>query len=145
MSRDDLAAVAIYLKDAGPPRESARAPIASDAPAMRVGQTVYVNYCTACHGPEGAGIAQLFPALKGSPSVQSVEPTSLIRVLLEGAQSVATDPAPTGASMPAFGWKLSNNEVAAVLTYIRNSWGNAAGAVSASDVRQSRQQLSQPD
>jgi len=145
MSRNDLAAIATYLKDAEPAGAPTRKPIASDDAAMRVGQTIYVNHCTACHGPEGAGVAQLFPALKASPSVQSLEPTSLIRVVLQGAQSVATDSAPTGASMPAFGWKLSNNEVAAVLTYIRNSWGNAAGAVSASDVRQWRQQLSQRD
>jgi mono/diheme cytochrome c family protein len=48
---------------------------------------------------------------------------------MEGARSVATDPAPTGAAMPAFGWKLSEKQIAAVLTYIRNSWGNAAAAV----------------
>jgi len=112
---------------------------------MRAGQAVYLDHCTACHGTAGTGIPQLFPALQGSASVQSDEPTSLIRVVLQGAQSVATDPAPTGASMPAFGWKLSNNEVAAVLTYIRTSWRNAVGAVSAGNVRDARQQLSWPD
>jgi mono/diheme cytochrome c family protein len=85
---------------------------------------------------------QLFPALKGSPSVQSADPPSLIRVVLRGAQSVATDPAPTGPAMPALGWKLSDDEVAAVLTYIRNSWGNAASPVLASAVTGARQQLS---
>jgi mono/diheme cytochrome c family protein len=110
---------------------------------MRAGQTAYVGNCTGCHGADGAGIAGLFPTLKGSPSVQSVEPTSLIRVVLQGAQSVATDKAPTGASMPAFGWKLSDDEVAAVVTYIRNSWGNAAAPISAGDIGKARRQLSQ--
>jgi mono/diheme cytochrome c family protein len=45
--------------------------------------------------------------------------------------------------MPAHGWKLSDDEVAAVVTYIRNSWGNAASAVSASDVKNLRRELSQ--
>ncbi len=45
--------------------------------------------------------------------------------------------------MPAFGWKLSDDEVAAVVTYIRNSWGNAAAPISAGDVGKARQKLSQ--
>jgi mono/diheme cytochrome c family protein len=74
------------------------------------------------------------------------DPISVIRVVLQGAQSVATDAAPTRAAMPALGWKLSDNEVAAVVTYIRNSWGNAASAVSASDVKSARRQfLKYPD
>jgi mono/diheme cytochrome c family protein len=75
--------------------------------------------------------------------VQSTDSASLIRVVLRGAQSVATDPAPTAPSMPALGWKLSDAEVAAVVTYIRNSWGNAASPVLASGVASTRQQLSQ--
>lgn len=143
MSREDLAAMATYLKDTQAGGGSSPTPVAGDDPAMRAGQTVYVANCTACHGADGTGVSGLFPALKGSPSAQSVEPTSLIRVVIEGAQSVATDRAPTGASMPAFGWKLSDDEVAAVVTYIRNSWGNAAAAVSAGDVGKARQKLSQ--
>jgi len=84
----------------------------------------------------------LFPALKGSPSVQSTDPTSLIRLVPARSPEVATDPAPTGPSMPALGWKLSDAEVAAVVTYIRNSWANAASPVLASDVARARQQLS---
>jgi len=66
----------------------------------------------------------------------------LQKAVLRGARSVATDPAPTGPAMPALGWKLSDAEVAAVVTYIRNSWGNTASAVPASDVESVRQQLS---
>ena len=110
---------------------------------MRAGQAIYVDNCAACHASAGTGIAQLFPALKGSPSVQSADPASLIRVVLRGAQSVATDPAPTGPAMPAFGWKLSDDEVAAVVTYIRNSWGNTTSPVLRGDVASARQQLSQ--
>jgi mono/diheme cytochrome c family protein len=110
---------------------------------MRAGEAIYLDNCAACHTSAGTGIPQLFPALKSSPSVQSTNPASVIRVVLRGAQSVATDPAPTAPSMPALGWKLSDSEVAAVVTYIRNSWGNAASPIVASDVASARQQLSQ--
>jgi mono/diheme cytochrome c family protein len=73
--------------------------------------------------------------------VQSESPTSLIRVILEGSRSAATDQAPTAPAMPALGWKLNDAQVAAVVTYIRNSWGNAAAAVTADDVKDARGDL----
>jgi mono/diheme cytochrome c family protein len=142
MTDADLSAIAAYLKDqpasgGEPPR-----PVAGEDRMMRAGESIYFDNCAACHTSAGTGIPQLFPALKGSPSVQSSDPASLIRVVLRGAQSIATDPAPTAPSMPALGWKLSDAEVAAVVTYIRNSWGNAASPVLASDVASARQHLS---
>ena len=62
-------------------------------------------------------------------NVQSADATSVIRVILEGARTVPTDAQPTPSSMPSFGWKLTDDEIAAVATYVRNSWGNAAAAV----------------
>ena len=82
-----------------------------------------------------------FPRLSGAPLVQQAQATSLIRVVLEGSRAVATESAPTGPAMPSFAWRLSDAEVAAVLTYIRNSWGNAAPAVAAADVGKMRHQL----
>jgi mono/diheme cytochrome c family protein len=73
--------------------------------------------------------------------MQQSQATSLIRVVLEGSRAVATDGATTGPAMPAFAWKLSDAEVAAVVTYIRNAWGNAAPAVSAGQVSDIRQTL----
>jgi mono/diheme cytochrome c family protein len=108
---------------------------------MQMGQAVYADHCAACHQNTGTGISHLFPALKGSPSAQSADLASLIRVVLQGAQSLATKDAPTGPSMPALGWKLSDEQIAAVLTYIRNSWGNAASAAPADDVRDARERL----
>jgi len=139
----DLSAIAVYLKDQPARSGVSRTPVSDKDRMMRAGQAIYIDNCAACHTRAGSGTPGLFPALKGSPSVQSADPASLIRVVLRGAQSVATDPAPTGASMPALGWKLSDDEIAAAITYIRNSWGNAASAVSASDVKSTRRQLSQ--
>ena len=140
ISTDDLEAIATYIKslpgqnDSGPPID------AHDA-RMEAGQAIFNDSCAACHKRSGAGVPGLFPTLKASPSVQSREPTSLIRVVLDGAKSVATNKAPTGAAMPSYNWQLKDDQVAAVLTYIRNAWGNQASAVSTSDVRSWRQKL----
>ena len=142
MTEGDLRAIAVYLKDQAAPSGEPPKPVLGEDRMMRAGEAVYLDNCAACHTSAGTGIPQLFPALKNSPSVQSADPVSLIRVVLRGAQSVATDAAPTGPAMPALGWKLSDDEVAAVVTYIRNSWGNAASPVSASDVAGTGQQLS---
>jgi mono/diheme cytochrome c family protein len=105
---------------------------------MVAGGAIYADECSACHGPEGKGVPYLFPSLAGSPNVRSADPASLIRVLIEGARSVATASEPTGPGMPSFAWKLSDDQAAAVLTYIRNAWGASAPAVDPRQVEQAR-------
>jgi mono/diheme cytochrome c family protein len=65
----------------------------------------------------------------------------MIRIVLQGARSVATAGEPTGPGMPSFAWQLSDAQVAAVATYIRNTWGAAAPAVSADTVSGLRKDL----
>jgi mono/diheme cytochrome c family protein len=138
----DLHAIAVYLKDQ-PNRDHAdEATVAADDGVMKVGAAIYADECSACHTPKGTGIAELFPALAEAPSVQSTDPTSLIRVVLRGARSVATNEAPTGPAMPSFAWLLNDEQVASVTTYIRNAWGNASPAVTASQVAATREALS---
>lgn len=79
--------------------------------------------------------------LKGRAGVQAAEPTSLLRVILAGARGAVTQRNPTGTAMPAFSWKLTDEQIAAVATYIRNAWGNAVSAGSASDARAARNAL----
>jgi mono/diheme cytochrome c family protein len=69
----------------------------------------------------------------------------VIRLILDGGRAVATDARPTPVSMPAFAWKLSDAQVAAVASYVRSAWGNAAAPVSASDVGSLRQKLTRVD
>jgi len=145
MTDADLHAVAAYLKDQPAPREKSPQPVAVSDPAMKSDAAIYTDECSACHAPTGKGIAKLFPTLAGSASVQSTDPTSLIRVVLAGAQSVATVSAPTAPSMPAFGQTLDDDEAAAVLTYIRNAWGNAATPVSADEVAKHRGSLAKSE
>jgi len=77
----------------------------------------------------------LFPPLAGNQMVQHLDPTTLLRIVMQGVRGAATDAAPTAPAMPAFGWRLSNEQVAAVVTYVRNNWGNAGPAVDAAQAR----------
>jgi mono/diheme cytochrome c family protein len=108
---------------------------------MRAGEAIYKDSCAACHRATGSGEAHLFPRLAGSALVQSNDPTTLVRVVLQGTRAVSTAGMPTAPAMPAFDWRLGDAQVAAVLTYIRNSWGNAATAVSPGTVAKQRTSL----
>ena len=138
MTDADLTAIATYLKALPGQTAATAAAIPASDPKMVAGEAIYADECSACHGPDGKGVPYLFPSLAGSSNVRSADPTSLIRVVIEGARSVATAGEPTGPGMPSFAWKLSDDQAAAVLTYVRNSWGAAAPAVDASQVAQGR-------
>lgn len=137
---DDLKAVAVYLKDLDHDHQKPQA-MAADDPVMKAGRSVYEDRCSGCHTPDGEGIASLFPRLANAPLINTQDPTSLIRVVLAGNRAGSTDAAPTGPAMPSFAWNLSDDNIADVLTYIRNSWGNAAEPVSAGDVAKLRDTL----
>ena len=83
------------------------------------GQTVYWQYCAECHQANGSGYSHLYQRLAGNPIVTLHDPTPLIVTVTYGMET-----------MPAFRDRLSTDEIAAVLSYIRNAWGNQAPAVS---------------
>jgi mono/diheme cytochrome c family protein len=142
MTDEDIAAIATYLKDSGAGGPSPKpAAVGPDDKAMRAGAAIYKDACAACHRDSGAGESHLFPKLAGSALVQSDDPTTLVRVVLQGSRAVATSAAPTGPAMPGFDWRLDDAQAGAVLTYIRNSWGNAAAPVAASTVASQRGEL----
>jgi len=87
------------------------------------GAAIYAANCASCHGANGEGMGQVFPALAGNDKL--ADANFVIDVVLNGRP---------GTSMPAFGGQLSDEEVAAVVNYIRNSWGNAYGTVTAGQV-----------
>jgi mono/diheme cytochrome c family protein len=133
MTDDDVKAIATYLKSL-PGDEKSQTPIAASAPEMAAGGAIYRDQCSACHGLDGKGVDRLFPSVANSSMARADDPTSVIRIVLRGARSVATDREPTAPGMPSYGWQLNDSQVANVLNYIRNSWGNAAPAVSLDDV-----------
>jgi mono/diheme cytochrome c family protein len=140
MSQADLEAMATYLKNLQGVKGEAT-PLAVNDPMMVAGAAIYDDLCSACHKPDGTGIPYFIPNLAASNSVASREPTTLIRVVLEGAQSVATNEEPTAPAMPSFGWQLTDAQVAAVTTYVSNSWHHAAGAITERQVQEARESL----
>lgn len=138
---EDLSAVALYLKSLGDREQPPPEALSADTATMRTGALIYEDQCSACHTPDGEGITHLFPRLAQAPLVNSRDATSLIRVVLAGSRAVGTDAAPTAPAMPSFAWNMSDEHIADVLTYVRNSWGNAAAAVSADEVKALREEM----
>ena len=132
MSDDDIRAIAVYLKSlpAGAPEPVVTPP----SPAqMAGGEKIYHGACIACHEIDGSGAPRIYPPLPGNANLQSADPLSTIRIILDGAETITTPRAPNKGSMPGYA-KLSDQEIADVSTYIRNAWGNAAPAVTAKEV-----------
>lgn len=138
LSDDDVKAMAVYLKDVSGPKSAADS--SADARVLTAGGAIYQDLCSACHKPDGTGVPNLIPDLTQAATVNTGDPTTVLRVILQGAQSVATDREPTGPAMPAFGWQLNDAQVAAVATYVRNHWGKAP-PVSEDAVRKQRAAL----
>lgn len=140
----DLDAIATYVKDI-PARgddEPAKLSDNQNKQAQSVGGEIYAAQCSACHAPDGSGVPTMFAPLKGSSLAQSKNPKTVIRAVLEGVRSAPTDKYPTPHSMPSFAPKLTDGEIAAVVNYVRNSFGNRAVGVSAGEVHDIRERPS---
>jgi mono/diheme cytochrome c family protein len=111
---------------------------------MAEGRAIFVARCQACHQPPGEadrpGSLPDYPKLGGDTLILGRDPTTVVRIILQGAEGAVTPNDKTGFSMPAFP-VLSDEQVAAVATYIRNSWGNRAGPVTAHAVKTLRAAL----
>ncbi|MDB5611204.1 MAG: alcohol dehydrogenase [Bradyrhizobium sp.] len=136
LTDEDTRAISTYLKSL-PGKAESEKPLPVSSAAMAAGGAIYRDQCSACHGLEGKGIPNLFPALADG-GVRANDPTTAIRVVLRGARSVATAREPTSPGMPSYNWQLNDNQVADVLNYIRNSWGGAASPIEAKDVSRVR-------
>ncbi len=125
---DDLQAVATYLL--APPRPVRDADTAAPASSAQLeqGRALYDKHCADCHGLQGEGVPSVYPPLAGNPSVLQPDPRNLVRLLDHGSFAPATAANPRPYSMPA--QALSDAEAAAVLSYVRQSWGNRASALS---------------
>ncbi|WP_448665994.1 c-type cytochrome [Serratia plymuthica] len=133
----DLNAIATYLHSLAaekPPAEKAVAPVAG---SQQAGQRTYAMYCSTCHGNKGEGSDNTIPALAGNATVTADNPLTALRVLLEGAQTPITQQA-TAIAMPGYGWALNDRQAADLMSYLRGSWGNQAGAVTAQQVQEAR-------
>ena len=125
----DVRAMAIYLKSLPDSSQPLPAPAELTADAnqrIAKGGKIYEQHCMYCHGASGEGAANAYPPLAGNRSVTLPSPLNTIRSVLDGgfAPSTVGNPRPYG--MPPFAHVLSSDEVALVVSYVRNSWGNRA-------------------
>jgi len=131
MSDADLAPIATYLK--APPPEPASTRTRPSVPVMTAGESIFTQRCAFCHQERADSSSGDYPRLAGNTLVVARDPTTVLRVIAQGSQSTAVSGVPVGYSMPAFP-VLTNDELAAVASYIRSAWGNKAGAVSVAQV-----------
>jgi mono/diheme cytochrome c family protein len=146
LSDSDLNAIAVYLKSL--PARSPQQPFAyNDATTAALGSgqtsqtgaTAYISTCADCHGLDGKGFGPYMPALAGNPIVLDDNPSSLINLMLNGSNPLVVEGTPDAYRMPQFRLQLSDQDIADVVTFIRNGWGNQALAVTAAQVAKLRQ------
>jgi mono/diheme cytochrome c family protein len=156
LTDQDLLSVAEYLKSLPPSKDEGQgngAPamqasaVSASTHALRAGDTgmrgalVYLDNCNACHRSDGSGVSRTFVNLVNNEAVNAQAPISLIHLVLAGSSMPSTKTAPTAFAMPDFGWRLSDAEVADVLSFVRTSWGNHAAAVRRDEVAHVRKAI----
>lgn len=105
---------------------------------LKAGAEIYKTHCMDCHQVGGEGVARAYPPLKDNHKLMTSSVANPVRMVLAGGFAPVTAGNPRPYGMPPFGPKLSDDEIAAVVSYIRNSWGNQAPMVSSSDVNRYR-------
>jgi mono/diheme cytochrome c family protein len=141
LNAEDIRAMAVYLKSLPP--AALPEPSKPDEERRRAGEIAYTTRCGDCHQSTGLGMprdrnadpSKTAPPLAGNAALQAVSPATLINVVLYGAHEAV----PTPESWPKMsGFELSvgldDEQIAALCTYVRSSWGNRGGAVEAADV-----------
>ncbi len=142
LTDDDVRAMAIYLKGLGqgspPAPPSSHIPTEQGSLLLSLGRVVYDAQCKACHGENGEGMPPAYPPLAGNQSIQMSSAVNSIRMVLNGGFPPGTAGYPRPYGMPPFALTLSDNEVAAVVSYIRTAWGNRGAAVTAAQANELR-------
>jgi len=142
LTDEDTRAMAVYLKgiaqNSPPAVPTSAVPTAEGSLLLSLGQTVYDAHCASCHGRQGEGKPPHYPPLAGNQSIQMESAVNAIRMVLNGGYPPGTAGNPMPYGMPPFAGTLSDNEAAAVVTYIRTSWGNRGAAVAAREANELR-------
>ncbi|MGR1196974.1 c-type cytochrome [Aeromonas hydrophila] len=130
----DLASIATYLTELG---DDAAASKGNRAYASAGGKADYAMYCSTCHGVNGQGNDHVIPSLVGNQTVQAEDPSSLLNVLLYGAETPVTQ-GNIGYHMPGYGWTLNDQQIAELVNTLRASWGNEGVAIKPETVKAQR-------
>ena len=150
---EDLSALVSYVRAVRQERNGAitsthratpaatTAKLSEASPQLDLGSRLYLDNCNACHFVDGKGAASTFPQLDRNALVTALSPNGLIVVILDGAEMPSTASRPARLRMPGFGWRLTDEEVATLATFVRQGWSNNAAAVTPSDVAAVRKKL----
>jgi mono/diheme cytochrome c family protein len=102
-------------------------PVADEAELLEEGERIYTNVCLACHQPDGRGIEGIYPPLAGNPLITGDDPTYFVTTVLNGR-----------GGMPRFDTTFDDEEIASVVSYVRQAWENDADSVSPDEVAEIR-------
>jgi mono/diheme cytochrome c family protein len=126
--------MSVYLKSLSAPGDPpARVAPPSEA-VMKLGGKLYADHCADCHGKDGRGVDGVYPPLAGNRALTMEAPVNAIRIVLNGGFPPSTSGNPRPYGMPPYNPVLNDEEVAAVVSYVRASWGNAARGVTQAEV-----------
>jgi mono/diheme cytochrome c family protein len=138
MQRICITVFIVFLCIAGASAQSSNKLVAASAAR---GKTVYLQRCMVCHQADGGGVPKLNAPLDGSSSVNSTNIAKLVKYIVKGFNDrVEIDGEFYENAMPAAA-DLTDQQIADVLTFIRNSWTNKAGPVTTLQVKQTRSKL----
>jgi mono/diheme cytochrome c family protein len=133
LSGSDIQSMAIYLKSvpktSNAETRSRSVAAAENSDVLKLGANVYEKQCATCHGADGKGAPPAYPPLAGNRSLAAEIAMNPVRMVLNGGYPPGTAGNPRPYGMPPFGTTLSDGEVAAVVSYIRASWGNQGESV----------------
>jgi mono/diheme cytochrome c family protein len=134
LTDQDTMSMASYLKTVPQTEVATAAAVAyepDDLPAiLRHGARLYRQHCASCHTDGGGGQGTAYPPLAGNRSMAGASPVNPVRMVLNGGYAPSTAGNPRPAGMPPFSHALDDDEVAAVVSYVRSSWGNRGTLVS---------------
>jgi alcohol dehydrogenase (quinone), cytochrome c subunit len=142
LADEDIRAMATYLKSLPATAQQAQfvyddaatKALQSDKP-QDAGAAIYLGTCSACHGTDGKGQTPFIPPLAGNPAVLDADPSSLVNLVLNGADPIIVKGVPDAYRMPQFRIQLNDEQTAQVLSFVRGAWGNGAAAVTTDQVK----------
>ena len=143
LTQADLVAMATYLKSQALEDEPSqptqiKVPAAQAEALMKQGRKLYEKHCVDCHQRRGEGVPRIYPPLVNNEAILMPYPINAIRIVVNGGFPPSTQSNPRPYGMPPFSQDLSDEEIAAVVSYIRQSWGNHAPPVSPAEVSGAR-------
>jgi mono/diheme cytochrome c family protein len=145
LTDDDTRAMAVFLKSlpatADQPQfayDDSAAKSLQNGDLQKPGAASYFGACAACHGTDAKGQPPYMPPLAGNPAVLDPDPSSLINLVLNGAEPLVVKGVPDAYRMPVFRIQMTDAQIAEVLSFVRSAWGNNADAVSTDQVKKLR-------